>query len=275
MATASSSTVAPSRSLRAPLRRWWPAAATIVGVAVLIWVLYDPWYLNYDARYALDWARDIWHGHNPDFEAPFAPTPHPFSIALSMLALPLRHSGSTLIAWLVLLGFGALVWLTYVLGARLFNPWVGVFAALLVATRPALLRDTLLDYQDLWFMPLIVGAAVLEAGRPRRGVPVLVLLAVAGVIRPEAWVLSGLYWLWLWPASTPRQRVLYAALVAIAPVVWCAMDLIVTGDALHSLHGTADLAAENGRRRGIGQAPHWTAQYFAFTLREPLVIGIP
>jgi hypothetical protein len=106
-------------------------------------------------------------------------------------------------------------------------------------------------------------------------VPVLVLLALAGLLRPEAWVLSGLYWLWLWPASTPRRRVLYAAIVASAPVLWALMDAIVTGDALHSLHGTADLAIENQRRRGFDQVPYWTAQYYGFTLRLPILLGIP
>ena len=279
MATAPSSTAAPateSRAIPSNLRRVLPAAATIVGVAVLMWVIYDPWYLNYDARYALDWARDAWGGFTPDFEAPFAPTPHPFSIGLSSLGLPFGHSGDQVIVWLVLLGgLGALTWLSYVLGARLFNPWVGVVTALLVVTRPAILRDTLLGYQDLWFMALIVGAAVLEAGKPRRGLPVLALLAVAGLVRPEAWVLSGLYWLWLWPSSTPRTRVIHAAIVASAPALWCLMDLIVTGDPLHSLHGTADLAIENERRRSVGEVPRWTAQYYAFTLREPFIIGLP
>ena len=52
------------------------------------------------------------------------------------------------------------------------------------------------------------------------------------------------------------------------------MDLIVTGDALHSLHGTAA-----GRDRGppphVDQVPFWTAQYFGYVLREPLLIGVP
>jgi hypothetical protein len=53
------------------------------------------------------------------------------------------------------------------------------------------------------------------------------------------------------------------------------MDLIVTGDALHSLHGTADLAEENERRRSVAEVPRWTAQYYAFTLREPFIVGLP
>ena len=260
------------RSLPPALARALPAAATILLVALLMWVVFDPWYLNYDARYALDWARDVAHGLTPDFEAPFAPTPHPFSIALSFMGVAF---GDWAIPWLVLLGFGALVWLSYLLGARLFNPWVGVVVALVVVTRPAMLRDTLLGYQDIWFEALIVLAVLLEAARPKRGTAVLVVLAFAGLVRPEAWVLSGLYWLWLWRDATPRQRVWFAALVASAPLLWCLMDLIVTGDPLHSLHGTSDLAVENDRRRSVSQVPRWTAQYYAFALREPLLLGIP
>jgi hypothetical protein len=144
-----------------------------------------------------------------------------------------------------------------------------------VASRPALLRDTLLGYQDIWFECLIVGAVLLEAQRRRCGVPVLALLAVAGLVRPEAWVLSGLYWLWRFPAATWRQRLLFAGIVASAPLLWALMDYVVTGDALHSLHGTADLAVANERRRGFDQVPYWTAQYYGFTVRLPVLIGIP
>jgi hypothetical protein len=49
----------------------------------------------------------------------------------------------------------------------------------------------------------------------------------------------------------------------------------VTGDALHSLHGTADLAEANDRRRDPEDVPYWTAQYFGYALREPLVLGVP
>ena len=35
-----------------------------------------------------------------------------------------------------------------------------------------------------------------RAGRAAPGAPVLALLALAGLLRPEAWVFSGLYWLY-------------------------------------------------------------------------------
>ena len=110
-------------------------------------------------------------------------------------------------SWLILLAFGLLVWLTYRLGAELFHPAVGVVAALVVLSRPALERDALLGYQDTAFAVLIVLAVLLEARRPRRGEAVLGLLAVAGLMRPEAWVLGGLYFLWMWPrADTGAAR---------------------------------------------------------------------
>jgi len=150
-----------------------------------------------------------------------------------------------------------------------------VVAALVVLTRPALERDALLGYQDTAFACLIVGAALLEARGPRRGEAVLGLLVVAGLMRPEAWVLGGLYVLWMWPAADARRRVRLAGIAAVAPLVWAASDWLVTGDALHSLHGTAALAEAVDRRRDVVDAPYWTAQYFGYTLREPLVVGIP
>ncbi|HEX2086234.1 MAG TPA: hypothetical protein VHF89_11165 [Solirubrobacteraceae bacterium] len=257
------------------LRRALPAGATIVGVAAVLRAVFDPWYLNYDARYALLWSRDVWTGHLPEYEADFAPTPKPLQSLVSSIALPFGDAADDVMTWLVLLSLGALVWLVFLLGARLFNPWVGVVTALVVATRPVILRDTLLAYQDIPFAALVIGAVLLEARRPRRGWPVLALLAVAGLLRPEAWVLAGLYWLYLWPASSRGRRAALAALVAAAPVLWALTDLIVTGDPLHSLHGTAELAEENERRRSITQVPRWGAQYVAYTLREPLILGVP
>jgi hypothetical protein len=275
MATASVPAAAPSAPSRVPiLKRLAPAAATVVGVAVLLRLVYNQ-NLNYDARYALLWARDLTNGLKPDFEADFAPTPHPLETAVSVLAVPFGDGADTLRAWLILLCFGLLVWLTYRLGEELFSPWVGVVAALVVLTRPALERDALLGYQDTAFACLIVGAALLEAQRPRRGVPVLALLAVAGLMRPEGWALSGLYWLYLWPVSDWQRRIRLAGLVAIAPVLWAAMDWYVTGDPLHSLHGTADLAEAVDRRRNPLTGPYWAAQYAGYALREPIVVGFP
>ena len=60
---------------------------------------------------------------------------------------------------------------------------------------------------DLPFYLMVFGAALVELRRPRAGWPVLVLLALAGLLRPEAWLLGGVYWLWLaWSCRASRPR---------------------------------------------------------------------
>src|SRR5919197_635567 len=130
MASSTTTPAAPVTAARVPRSavRLAIPAATIAGVAALLRVVYHPWYLNYDARYALLWAGDLWHGFRPDYGAPFAPTPHPLQTAASFLVYPLGASDQ-LVTWMILLSFGALVWLVYALGARLFSRWAGVVAA--------------------------------------------------------------------------------------------------------------------------------------------------
>jgi hypothetical protein len=268
-------TLAPAVARTRPVPAAAVAAGTALVVALTVFLLYGPSYVNYDAQWALLWARDLVQGYTPEYAADFAPTPHPLATAVSALALPLGHDADLGILWLSLLAFGFLVYLTFRLGAELFSPWVGIVAALVVLTRPAMQRDALLGYQDMAFAVLVIGAVLLEARSPRRGVPVLALLALAGLLRPEAWVLSGLYWLYLWPPASPRERVATAALVLAAPLIWAGSDWLVTGDPLHSMHGTAALAEEADRRRSPSSAPYWTAHYFGYALREPMVVGVP
>jgi hypothetical protein len=256
-------------------RRLAPAAATAAVVALVLELVYGPWFGNYDARYALLWAQDLANGHAPEYEADFAPTPHPLQTAFGLLALPFGDGADDVMVLATLLAFGALVYLAFALGRELFSPWVGLVAALVVLTRPAMERDALLAYQDVPFAALVVGAVVAEAKRPRCGAPVLALLAVAGLLRPEAWVLSALYVLWIWRANDTRGRATAVAITAVAPLIWALSDWAVTGDPLHSLHGTADLAIANDRRRSVTDVPYWTAQYFGYALREPLVLGVP
>jgi mannose/fructose/N-acetylgalactosamine-specific phosphotransferase system component IIC len=104
---------------------------------------------------------------------------------------------------------------------------------------------------------------------------VLLALTAAGLLRPEAWGLALVYVAWLWRGLDRRDRVRLLALALAAPLAWFLSDLIITGDPLHSLHGTSDLAEENDRRRDVQDVPYWTVQYFGLILRLPLLIGIP
>jgi hypothetical protein len=279
MATASRLREAPAALrgdvLTANARRVLPALAVIVGVPVLLWLLYRPSYVNFDARYALLWARDIVHGHTPDYTAAFAPTPHPLQTLVSLPLLLAGDSSAKVMVALTLLALGCLTWLVYRLGAELWSPAAGIVAAAVVATRPSLARFALIGYQDLAFAALVTYALLLETRKPKRGAPVLIVLAIAGLMRPDAWLLSLLYVAYLWRDTQPDQRTKLVALALSAPLLWIAQDWIITGQPLHSLHGTKTLAGEVNRRRPALSIPKRTLWYYKLLLLWPLAVGVP
>jgi hypothetical protein len=102
---------------------------------------------------------------------------------------------------------------------------------------------------------------------------VLVLLAAAGLMRPEAWLLTGLYWLYLVPRATWKQRATYALLAAIGPLVWAGLDLAVTGNPLYSLTATSELAEELGRNKGVAAVPEALYTFLIKLAKFPVVLG--
>jgi hypothetical protein len=161
----------------------------------------------------------------------------------------------------------------YRLGRLAATPLVGAVAAGLLLTRFDYAFLAARGYIDVSYMALIVWAAVLEWTRPRRGTVVLLMLAAAGLLRPEAWLLIALYWLWLsWRASWP-ERIKYAALAAIAPLVWVVLDAVVTGDPLFSLHHTGGLAEDLGRSRPLSQLPSAVPEFLAELLKIPVLVA--
>ena len=98
---------------------------------------------------------------------------------------------------LCVLSFVALVAGMYALGKHAFGAVVGVVAALLLASRLDFPFLAARGYIDIPYMALVLWAAALEVARPRRGGAVWVLLTLAGLMRPEAWVLTGAYAPWM------------------------------------------------------------------------------
>src|SRR6185295_18611555 len=130
----------------------------------------------------------------------------------------------------------------YRLARASFGTLVGLAAAALLCTRFDFPFLAARGYIDIPYLAFVVWAAALESERPRRGTLVFALLACAGLMRPEAWLLSGLYFLWCFlplgsPPPTPTwpQRIKYAVLTAAPPVIWTAMDWWATGDPKFSL----------------------------------------
>ncbi|MEA2291220.1 MAG: hypothetical protein QOF17_240 [Solirubrobacteraceae bacterium] len=229
-----------------------------------------PTYPNYDSYYSLLWGREVVDLATPVFEGFRIPTEHPLAIAVGAILGLFGHVGDRLFVGLILASYLWLVWGVYRLARISFTAVVGGIAVLLLLTRFDFTFLAARGYIDVPYMALVVWAAVLEAARPRRGAPVLLLLAAAGLLRPEGWVLAGLYWLWLVPRATWRQRARYAALAAIGPVLWCGVDLAVTGNPLFSLLYTSGSAEDLGRSRPLSQLPSTLPEFFGLLLKVPV-----
>ena len=257
----------------AAARRWPWVAFALLCVAALIGFLAYPTYPNYDSYYSMLWGRELLDGRLPSYDAYRAPTPHPLAIALGALISPLGHDAERLWILICVASFVALVAGIYRLGRVAFTPLVGLVAALLLCSRFDFAFYAARGYLDIGYMALVVWAAALEAARPRRGTAVLVLLALAGLLRPEAWVMAGLYWLWVaWPASR-RERVRLAVLAALGPVIWAASDFIVTGDPLWSLTYTSAFAEELGRSQSAGMVPAAMWEFIVKLDKITIVLG--
>ncbi len=226
-----------------------PWALLALTIAAVVGFFVRVTYPNYDSYYSLVWGREVVYGQLPSFEAYRAPTEHPLAVAFGAALSLFGQSGDRLFVLLTLLSFVALAAGTYRLGRICFTPFVGAVATFLILTRFDFPSLAVRGYIDIPFMATVVWAGALEAARPRRGLVVFLLLAAAGLMRPEAWLLSGLYFLWMsWHASW-RARIGYALLAAIGPFGWMLTDMIVTGNPLFSLTSTKDLAAALERQK--------------------------
>ncbi|HXW58609.1 MAG TPA: glycosyltransferase family 39 protein, partial [Solirubrobacteraceae bacterium] len=311
MQSATHTRPAPGSLRLARLRARWPASWGAIAVALLcagavIGFFAFPTYPTYDSFYALLWGRDLLHLHLPDFRVYRAPTEHPLAIAFGMLCSISGQAGGRVMVLGSILSFVAAVVGMYRLGRLCFGPVVGVLAALLVLTRFYVENLAAQGYLDVSYVALLVWAIVLEIERPRRGPVVLLLLAAAGLLRPDAWALSGVYWLWcVWPSGAQAERVAgasagsraadgpgrdersrlarvlsegrtyrYLALAIVAPVIWVATDAVVTGDPLYSLHSTSGLAQELERTQGLTSVLASTWTYSVRIDKLPVVLGV-
>jgi hypothetical protein len=247
------------------MRRAEAVVVAALAAAALVAALLVPTYPNYDTYFHLVWGRELLHGIKPDFEAYAAPTEHPLFLALCAVVGLVGTDADRVLVIICVLSMVALVWGTFRVGEACFGPWPGLLGAAFVGSSFAFLLYAARAYVDMPFLALVVWAAAMEARSPRRGMPVMTVLAVAGLLRPEAWVLAGSYWLWCgW-----RRFDLLAVAVA-APLAWCLVDLLVTGDPLFSLHSTSDLADELNRNRGLSSVPGSFVSFLTDTARAPV-----
>jgi hypothetical protein len=301
-----------AQSLR--LARHIAAPAAIAIGALALWLICDVGFANYDTLYALAWGGQLARGETPAYEVAIAPTPHPLVEALGVVLSPL--SPHTIEDVTVALAFAALAacgWIVYRLAALWFGRAAGLVAALVLLTRVPILSYGVRAYVDIPYLLLVLGAVLIEAqrhveqrgdARPEEGgeegdedegdeqrerrdsarrapagAPVLALLALAGLLRPEAWAFSGLYWLYLMLYERRERRRSRRALAgltllaAAAPLIWALSDLAITGDALWSLTNTRHTAQTLDRVTGIGNVPEYVPRRIGEILRPPVLVG--
>ncbi|HEX5309149.1 MAG TPA: hypothetical protein VFW38_08735 [Solirubrobacteraceae bacterium] len=259
-----------------PAAGWAKLAFALMCLLALIGYFAFPTYPTYDSFYALLWGRDLLHLHLPDFSVYRGPTEHPLAIAFGAFCSIFGQYGARLIVLGSIGSYVALVAGSYRLGRLCFGPLVGALAGLLVLSRFFVENLAAQGYLDITYIALVVWAVALEVERPRRGAPVLWLLAAAGLLRPDAWLLTGVYWLWcVGPTSRAENatRLRCLAIAATAPVLWMALDAIVTGDPLFSLHSTSGLAAELERTKGLSAVLSSTWSYAVRIDKLPVLLG--
>ena len=204
-----------------------------------------------DARFAIGWGNALVHGDVPSFDG-IVPTKHPLTLAIGALfSLPGDEVARFVFEALSIgsfIGLGAIV---YRLAATVASPAAGALACAFVLTRPEVTAQALEAGKELPFVALILLGLLLALQGPRENrFKVLGALAVAGLIRPEAWLLAGAFALWiLWlglPKGASRAALIAAALAA--PLIWMASDLILVGDPTHSL------GHEGGKQEAVAEA---------------------
>ena len=193
-ATESSEAGRRTRSLGSRAVRTARAIGFSALLGLVAWAIVGRGLVNYDTLYTLVWGRELAHGRSPTSTVPIAPTPHPLATsarrARSARWATARRPPRVIVALLLP---GALGWVVFALGREWFNTAAGVLAAAIVLTRVPVLDFGARAYVDIPYLVLVLGALLVETRRPRAGAPVLALLALAGLLRPEAWLFSAAY----------------------------------------------------------------------------------
>jgi hypothetical protein len=258
-------------------------AAWVAGVSGVLLLLFPVGFPNYDTIYALVWGRELAHLESPDHGAALPPTPHPLTELWGLVTTPLGDGAITLTMIGAYVSLGLIGYLVYRLGEVWFDRWVGGAAALIVLTRAPFLSNGLRAYIDLPYIALCLAALLVEAKRPRAGWPVLALLALAGLLRPEAWLFAGVYLLYLaWDPERGERSVRDsfsvppASLILLAlagPILWVLFDWITTGNPFYSWTGTKETVETLERQTGPVDLVLYGPRRLGEVLQWPGMVG--
>ncbi len=265
------------------------AALLTTVVVVVLAIAFPLGFPNYDTMYFLVWGRELAHGVSPDYGAALPPTPHPLA---TLVAAALSPLGEGVIAATMVIAYaslGLVTYLVYRLGSLWFDRWIGAVAAAIVLTRAPFLSNGLRAYIDLPYIALCLGALAIESRRPRAGWPVLGMLALAGLLRPEAWLFSVAYLAYLafdlcrehlgrwriarWAERGNGELAALAMLAVAAPAIWALFDLITTGSLTYSFTGTRETVETLDRQTGPVDLVLYGPRRLGEVLQWPGMIG--
>jgi hypothetical protein len=263
----------------------------IAALGAALWLIFPFGFPNYDTIYMLVWGQELATGTSIDLDAPLAPTPHPLAELFGLLTEPLGEEAVAATMVVAYAALAAIGYLVYRLGSLWFDRAIGLAAAAVVLTRAPFLSNGLRAYVDLPYIALALAALVIETRRPRAGWPVLVLLVLAGLLRPEAWLFSAAYLAYLglrleWaPGPKARWRLRrreersgaelawLAGLAAAAPAGWALFDWITAGDPLHSFTGTRETVETLERDTGPIDVVLYGPRRLGEVLQWPGMVG--
>ncbi|HEU4738502.1 MAG TPA: hypothetical protein VFS54_05390 [Solirubrobacterales bacterium] len=269
-------------------RNWLTPAAWVAAVSGVLLLLFPVGFPNYDTIYALVWGRELAHLESPDMGAALPPTPHPLTELWGLVTTPLGDGMITLTMIGAYASLGLIGYFVYRLGQIWFDRWIGAVAAAIVLTRAPFLSNGLRAYIDLPYIALCLAALLIEAKKPRAGWPVLALLALAGLLRPEAWLFAIAYWLYLaLPELTGRKytyiegnrpvgrrELVWLGVLALAgPVLWVLFDWITAGSPTYSWTGTKETVETLERQTGPVDLVLYGPRRLGEVLQWPGMVG--
>jgi hypothetical protein len=204
------------------------AAVGIVGVATgaifLVRTFTWPSASSNDAWAYAAWGQALARGEQLVYNT--GTTPKPLASVLAAIVSPLPPTR----AWALVVGLalGVLVAALLAAGYReagAFGGLVAVGAFVFAVPVERIVLSSLVDAVTAAFVVL----AIAVRGRVR-----IALLVLAGLLRPEAWLTSGLAG-YLESGGSRQRRLLLGAGAGVLPLIlWTAFDLAVTGDPLAS-----------------------------------------
>jgi hypothetical protein len=279
---------------------WLTPLVWVAGVCAALLILFPLGFPNYDTIYALVWGRELAHGVRPDYGAAQPPTPHPLTDKQGIVTTPLGDGAITVTMIGAYLSLALVGYFVYRLGSLWFDRPIGAVAAAIVLTRAPFLSNGLRAYIDVPYIALVLGALLIETRKPRTGWPVLTLLALAGLLRPEAWLFSVAYLAYLLvgpsqaPATTdeaassshqdapdsesrvpllsPRGAALVALTLA-APILWALFDWITAGSPTYSFTGTQETVDTLARHTGPVDLVLWGPRALGEVMQWPGMVG--